>query len=219
MSKKNPFSQAFSELISSVGGTNANGESTGSGEPVEETPISSQANRPTESRPTELARSFRSSSPAASAGKLTVIAVGTTVAGNMSVDGAAEIEGRLQGDIDCSGCLTVSGQLIGRSRVAEINVQGARIEGNIESKGDVHVRDGSVVIGNVSGQAMQLFGAVKGDITLPGHLTVGATAIVVGNIQAGSVDIQSGAAIDGYVAVKSNGRASSIFDQDPQRDQ
>lgn len=216
MSKKNAFSQAFSELISGPTSTPSTASETKS-DPIEATTVS-RADRAVEPSTVPTSSQPRRSGPMFSpGGKVTTIAMGTTVEGNMVVEGAAEIEGRLHGDIDCSGCLTVSGELVGRSRTAEIDVQGAWIEGNIESKGNVHVRDGSVIIGNVTGQAMQLFGAVKGDIILPGHVTVGPTAIIVGNIQAGSIDIQNGAAIDGYVAVKPNSQANSVFDQDKRK--
>jgi cytoskeletal protein CcmA (bactofilin family) len=149
--------------------------------------------------------------PASPSQKVTTIAAGTTILGNMVIEGAAELEGILHGDIECSGCLTVSGEIVGCSKTAEIDVLGARVEGNIESKGNVQIRDGAVVIGNVTGQSMQVDGALKGDILLPGHLRVGPTAIIVGDIQTGTIDIQNGAVIDGRVTVQAAEKAEDIF--------
>ncbi len=143
--------------------------------------------------------------------KVTTIAAGTVIHGNMVIDGSAEVEGSLHGDIECSGFLTVSGEIIGCSKTADIDIVGARIEGNIESRGNVQIRDGAVVIGNVDGQSMQVYGALKGDILLPGHLKVGATALIMGDIQAGTIDIQNGAVIDGRVAVQAAEKADEIF--------
>lgn len=209
MSKKNAFSQAFSELIST------------SGVASNVAPTNEAQTTPPEAK-VEPERSFAENNPSRkpsstlspAASKATIIAAGTTVEGNMQVEGPAEIQGRFHGNIECSGCLTVSGEIVGGSKIAEIDVQGARIEGNIESNGNVQVRNGAVVVGNVNGQAMQLFGAVKGDIILSGHLTIGSTAIVIGDIQVGSVDIQNGAAINGHVTVSSTGKTSDVFDLD-----
>lgn len=207
MSKKNAFSQAFSELISNVTpGANANEDEQPN--PVVFADNDEVVERPRLERPVEPKLPIK---PPAG-GQTTVIAAGTTVDGNLVVDGSAEIDGCLNGDIECSGCLTVSGEIIGGSRISEIDVIGARIEGNIESKGTVYIRNGAVVIGNINGQSMQIFGAIKGSLALPGHLTIGSTAIIVGDIRAGSIDIQNGAVIDGRVTVQSAGRVSDIFE-------
>ncbi len=211
MSKKNAFSQAFSELISTVTpGANSNEENK------QVSPVAPQTEtipeRPRVERPAE---SWLPKPPAGQ--KITVIAAGTTVNGNLTVDGAAEIEGCLNGDIECTGCLTVSGEIVGGSKISEIDVIGARIEGNIESKGSVNVRNGAVIIGNINGQSMQIFGAVKGSLVLPGHLTIGSTAIILGDIRTGSIDIQNGAVVDGHVTVQSSGRATDVFDRDKSR--
>lgn len=214
MSKKNAFSQAFSELISTVTpGANANEESrpvSPAAPKAEEAPERSRLERPTES--------WLPPKPPAGQ-KITVIAAGTTVNGNLSVDGSAEIDGCLNGDIECTGCLTVSGEITGGSKIAEIDVIGARIEGNIESKGSVNVRNGAVIIGNITGQSMQIFGAVKGSLVLPGHLTIGSTAIILGDIRTGSIDVQNGAVVDGHVSVQSSGRATDVFDRERTRRQ
>jgi len=212
MSKKNAFSQAFSELISTVTpGANSN-EETKQAAPAAPQP-EAIPERPRVERPTE---SWLTPKPPAGQ-KMTVIAAGTTVNGNLTVDGSAEIDGCLNGDIECTGCLTVSGEIIGGSKISEIDVIGARIEGNIESKGSVNVRNGAVIIGNITGQSMQIFGAVKGSVVLPGHLTIGSTAIILGDIRTGSIDIQNGAVIDGHVSVQSSGRTTDVFDRDKSR--
>ncbi|MGI6357853.1 MAG: bactofilin family protein [Bacillota bacterium] len=244
MSDKHPLSQAFSELFSTVsakpGATAAAlakadlrpDPAKSSAENLAPSSIADQPSPQPEGKELEKTRSARhrevptvNSTAAmvelhprqrqASREQVTSIAVGTTILGNMVVNGPAEIKGTLSGDIECSGCLTVSGEIIGCCKTAEIDVLGARIEGNIESQGNVQIRDGAVVIGNVDGQSMQVFGAVKGDILLPGHLTVGSTAVIVGDIQTGTLDIQNGAIIDGHVNVQAAEKANTVFTVKP----
>ena len=101
------------------------------------------------------------------------------------------------GNVTCKGKLTISGKVNGNSTASEIFVNQARIEGEIISSEAVKVGNGTVILGNISATSAVIAGAVKGDIDVNGPVVVDASAVVVGNIKSRSVQINSGAVIEG----------------------
>ena len=83
-------------------------------------------------------------------------------------------------------------------KAAEVVVSTPRLDGGIESQGDVKVGVGTIVIGDVTAKSATISGAVKGEIDVQGPVIVDSTAIVKGNITAKSVQINNGAVVDGY---------------------
>ena len=51
--------------------------------------------------------------------------------------------------------------------------------------------------GNISADSAKISGAVKGDIDIKGDVEIGSTAVIVGNIKSKSVQISSGAVVEG----------------------
>ncbi len=126
-----------------------------------------------------------------------VITKGMRIKGDVESDGSIEVVGDITGNITCKGKLTISGKVNGNSRAAEIFVNQARIEGEITSNETVKVGNGTVIIGNISATSAVIAGAVKGDIDVNGPVVVDASAVVMGNIKSRSVQINSGAVIEG----------------------
>lgn len=77
----------------------------------------------------------------------------------------------------------------------------AVITGEIVSKGPVLVAEGARFIGNIHASEAVVAGAVKGDIDVNGPVTLKETAIVVGNIRCKSVQIDTGAVIEGMCSL------------------
>lgn len=73
-----------------------------------------------------------------------------------------------------------------------------KIEGDVRSDGTVKVGNGTVIIGNVYATSAVIGGAIKGDIDVHGPVVVDSTAVVKGNIKSKSVQINNGAAIEGF---------------------
>lgn len=126
-----------------------------------------------------------------------VITKGMRIKGDVESDGSIEVVGDIIGNITCKGKLTISGKVNGNSRAAEIFVNQARIEGEVSSNETVKVGNGTVIIGNISAASAVIAGAVKGDIDVNGPVVVDASAVVMGNIKSRSVQINSGAVIEG----------------------
>ena len=56
----------------------------------------------------------------------------------------------------------------------------------------------SIIIGNIYGTSAVIAGAVKGDIDVDGPVIIDSTAIVVGNVKTRSVQVNTGAVIQGF---------------------
>lgn len=130
--------------------------------------------------------------------EVTVITKGTVINGSISSDGSLEVNGTITGDVECLGKLSINGNVSGHLKAAEVIVSTPRLDGGIESRGDVKVGVGTIVLGDVSAKSATISGAVKGEIDVNGPVVVDSTAIVKGNITAKSVQINNGAVVDGY---------------------
>lgn len=131
-------------------------------------------------------------------GQVTVITKGTVINGSISSDGGLEVNGTITGDVECLGKLSVNGNVSGHLKAAEVVVSTPRLDGGIDSQGDVKIGVGTIVIGDVTAKSATISGAVKGEIDVQGPVVVDSTAIVKGNITAKSVQINNGAVVDGY---------------------
>ncbi|MCH5251937.1 MAG: polymer-forming cytoskeletal protein [Lachnospiraceae bacterium] len=134
--------------------------------------------------------------------EVTVITKGTTINGGIKSDTSLVVKGTIEGDVECQGKLTITGRVAGNTIASEIYVNTPRLEGDINSKGIVKIDVGTVVIGNVNCTSVVVAGAVKGDIAVNGPVVVDSTAVVKGAIKAKSIQINSGAVIDGHCSLQ-----------------
>lgn len=134
--------------------------------------------------------------------EVTVITKGTTINGGIKSDTSLVVKGTIEGDVECQGKLTITGRVAGNTIASEIYVNTPRLEGDINSKGIVKIDVGTVVIGNISCTSVLVSGAVKGNIEVNGPVIVDSTAVVKGDIKAKSIQINSGAVIDGHCSLQ-----------------
>ena len=92
----------------------------------------------------------------------------------------------------------VTGSIDGTSSAREIFANNAKIEGDVHSDGTIKVGNGSVIVGNVYATSAVIGGAIKGDIDVKGPVIIDGTAVIQGNIKSRSVQINNGAAIEGF---------------------
>ncbi len=145
---------------------------------------------------------------------VTVITRGTTINGGISSEGSLEVMGTITGDVDCLGRVSVYGTISGNVSAADVLVQTKRLEGNIKSEGAVEVAGGTVVIGDIEGTSATVAGAVKGNIDVNGPVIVDSTAIVQGSIKAKSIQVNTGAVVDGYCSLNYAGVNLDEFFED-----
>ncbi len=101
------------------------------------------------------------------------------------------------GNIDVLGRLKITGSLKGDSQAEEIITDNAKIEGEIRSRNSVVIGENTVIIGNIFASNAVISGAVKGNVDVHGPVILDTTAIVMGNIRSKTVQIHSGAVIEG----------------------
>ncbi len=76
-----------------------------------------------------------------------------------------------------------------------------KLTGNLFCAEKVAIEQHAVLSGNITSKTCFVSGIVKGDITSLDLLEIRSTAIVMGNIQSASVNIEPGAVINGYITV------------------
>lgn len=133
--------------------------------------------------------------------EVTVITKGTTINGGIKSDTSLVVKGTIEGDVECEGKLTITGKVAGNTIASEIYVNTPKLEGDINSRGIVKIDVGTVVIGNINCTSVLVAGAVKGNIEVNGPVIVDSTAVVKGDIKAKSIQINSGAVIDGHCSL------------------
>ena len=133
--------------------------------------------------------------------EVTGMTKGTTINGGIKSDTSLVVKGTIEGDVECEGKLTITGKVAGNTIASEIYVNTPRLEGDINSRGIVKIDVGTVVIGSISCTSVLVAGAVKGNIEVNGPVIVDSTAVVQGDIKAKSIQINSGAVIDGHCSL------------------
>lgn len=148
-------------------------------------------------------------------GNTTTITNGTEINGSISSNGSLEVCGVIQGDIDCRGMVCVIGQVTGDIIASEIYVSTSkRMSGDLSSEGAIKVGEGTKIMGNVNATSAYIAGAIKGNIDVNGHVEVDSTAIIRGDINAKSIQVNSGAVVDGKMSLNYAGVDLDSFFED-----
>ncbi|MDR1700960.1 MAG: polymer-forming cytoskeletal protein, partial [Lachnoclostridium sp.] len=99
------------------------------------------------------------------------------------------------------GKLTITGKVSGNVNAGEIYLNTSRLEGDLISQGSVKIDVGTVIVGEIKSESLVIAGAVKGNAAVEGPVIVDSTAVVKGDISGRSIQINSGAVIDGHCAL------------------
>lgn len=131
----------------------------------------------------------------------TVITKGTTINGSIISDCSLDVMGTITGDIECLGKLSITGKVTGNSTASEVFVNTDRLEGSINSEGIVKIAQQTVVIGDIKAASGVIAGAVRGGIDVSGPIVIDSTAVIQGDINARSIQVNNGAVLDGRVSL------------------
>ncbi len=126
------------------------------------------------------------------------ISQGTKIAGSITTDGSINVYGHVDGDVICKGKAVVTGTIEGKLVAGEVYANNAKVNGDVVSDGSVKIGSGSIIVGNIAATSAVVGGAIRGDIDVHGPVIIDTTAIVQGNIKSTSVQINNGAAIEGF---------------------
>lgn len=93
-------------------------------------------------------------------------------------------------------------RIAGMVQTASALVLAGEIEGEITSSGTIAIRGDGIIKGNVSAQAVEVSGSVKGEVRAR-RLSVGRTGRVVGNVTVERLAIDEGGVLEGRCSMKS----------------
>ncbi len=128
----------------------------------------------------------------------TIITAGLKIKGDIDSNGSIELLGDVTGNVVCSGKLVVCGRITGDTKSSEFFSDKADIKGNVSCDGPAKIGNGSKIIGNLVAASAVIAGAIQGDIDVQGPVILDSTAIVLGNIKSKTLQINNGAAMEGY---------------------
>ena len=141
--------------------------------------------------------------------ELTIIGSSTIIEGDgkssITCGGNLDIKGRVNGDVNVGGATVVTGVVDGNISTVEMVVtSAAKITGNVNCKNSLNVNDGSVLTGDVKAKTTYVAANVNGNIDSASEVKIASEGVVNGNITTGSISVESGAVINGNLAIKKN---------------
>lgn len=131
-----------------------------------------------------------------------IIGPTTKVVGNITTKGHLDIQGSVNGNVDAKGNVLVSGNVLGKMKCGNLLIQSGNIQSEVEAGNLVSIKEGAVLTGKISCQDITIAGTVNGDITAKGKVGLAGTAVVKGNITAGSMGMELGAKLCGSMCIE-----------------
>ncbi|MEG1932918.1 MAG: polymer-forming cytoskeletal protein, partial [Pygmaiobacter sp.] len=130
------------------------------------------------------------------------ISADVIVEGTIHTEGALNCCGVVKGDLIATEMVTMSGKQTGNIQGLQIHFTNACIEGNVSAKKEIEIDSATNIKGDVRGGSVVLDGHVTGLICAEGLVCLNKNAVLIGDIQAGSVSIEEGAQISGQISMK-----------------
>lgn len=130
-----------------------------------------------------------------------IIPKGTIINGNIQIDGRLEMYGIINGDIESNDCVNVCGEVNGNITASDLNARDSFIEGKIDCTSSAYIRENTIVLGDLNAHDLTINGAIQGKLDVRGCITMEDNAIVDCDIKAKSVQISTGAAINGHCSL------------------
>ncbi len=145
----------------------------------------------------------------------TRISKGTSIVGEIRSEGDIELFGDVQGNVETKGNMKIYGKVLGDLKGSSIELVASNMQGNIVSTAAVKIDDKSKVIGNVKADSLMFDGKLKGDIDVQKTVSFLKNALLIGNISAEVVSVESGAKIQGEMKI-SKSLSENAFDIKPE---
>ena len=135
--------------------------------------------------------------------RITVIAEGTEISGDVKFASKAEVYGTINATVESANDIIANtGSITGNVVAKNIEMLDSEIKGDVATAGDIRLNTNSVLTGEVNANRMDLRGQIIGDTVVKGELNVHNTARLQGDIEAGSIAIGHGARIKGFLNIE-----------------
>lgn len=131
----------------------------------------------------------------------TIIAEGTEIVGEVKLASNAEIYGILHGNVSSTKNIFTKGEIVGDIVAVNLDMLQAEVRGDVTTLGAVRLSNDSELIGDVAALRLDLRGKLKGNTAVVNEMNVHNTAVLDGNVEAGSIAVGHGAQIDGYLNI------------------
>lgn len=131
--------------------------------------------------------------------EVTVISRNTVIDGNISSFADMDLQGNVKGNINTTKNIDVSGKIVGDIVCNNASMKGSSMQGNVSSKGQLHIDSDTILLGNINTQYADVNGKVKGNIEVGGKAELGSDAVIIGDINASTISVLDGAVIQGYI--------------------
>ncbi len=122
-----------------------------------------------------------------------------------------EVLGKLKGNLEATGNVRVVGKVLGDVKGEAVVLAGCSVQGNITSTSFVSVDEGSMVVGDVLATDFESSGRVKGNLQIARAATFATTALLAGNVIAGTIVMNQGARVQGAVRIAEDPETNSLF--------
>jgi len=165
----------------------------------------------------------------------TNVALGTVIHGGITSAGGVAVEGQVDGNIDAQTNVAifksgvVNGDIISHADTSSIVIRGkvsgsiygaavileeTKVVGNIEAVKGVHVKAGSVVIGDIKAKDIIIEGGVKGNLDINGRVLLKKGSVIKGDIKSKSMEMEPGAVCSGVCQqIYSDNNPDDFFSQ------
>lgn len=127
-----------------------------------------------------------------------VIPKGMTITGNIETQDDLTIYGEVNGNVTSNAQLHIGGDVFGDVKAETLQAKDAYLEGNVSVQGVVSIHQNAVILGDVSADSAEVYGALQGTIDVKNNALIGETAIVDGDVKSKSIQINTGAVISGH---------------------
>lgn len=146
----------------------------------------------------------------------TVIAKGTTITGGIHSEDDILIEGTVEGSVEAKSVLIQNGGQVREGIIAKENLEihgnidgdisgkdirlyQSKVHGNLTSEGSVYVDKTSVLNSDIQAESIEIYGRVKGEISVNGKATIHRGSVVKGSVRCKDILLETGAKFQGAV--------------------
>lgn len=141
----------------------------------------------------------------------TVIAAGTTFFGDIRAEGDVEVLGKIKGNLEATGNVRITGKVLGDVKGEAVVLTGCAVQGNVTSTSSVTVDEAAIIVGDVLATDFESGGKVKGNIQIARAAVFFPTAILAGNVIAGTIMMNQGARIQGAIRIAEDPETNALF--------
>lgn len=129
---------------------------------------------------------------------------GFVVNGNIQIKEELIHKGKIIGDIQSTNKLTLENKAVveGNVSVDSLFLESGEITGDVNCFSKVETLVDSHIKGNIIAESASLAGLVEGNITVKNLVYLSESALILGNIEASSIQVEAGAKITGQVIIK-----------------